>query len=230
VTDWRPGAESKRDVLLLSALCVVLFFTGIGGNPLWDIDEGMHAAMSHEMVSSGDWLTPRLNGDAWYDKPALFSWLGAICFKLFGFTELAARLPSALAALATVLLTHALGRSLFGGRVGILAGAILATSIQFVLMARVVVHDMVFTLCLTAALVCWWHAYAGHNRRKLLLLCFYTALGLATLTKGPIGVVLVGLVIGSFLVLQRRMDFVLKMGLWWGEKGNSYPRLRGRRR
>jgi 4-amino-4-deoxy-L-arabinose transferase-like glycosyltransferase len=75
----------------LIAVCGLLFFSFLGIRDLWDIDEGMHAAMAQTMLLSGDWVTPVFNGAAFFDKPALFNWLNAMSFSLFGFTETAAR-------------------------------------------------------------------------------------------------------------------------------------------
>ena len=86
----------------LTALCGTLFFSFLGLRDIWDIDEGMHAAIAQTMLLSGDWVTPVFNGEPFFDKPALFNWLNAISFSLFGFTELAARLPAALSGLGCV--------------------------------------------------------------------------------------------------------------------------------
>jgi len=81
----------KESVLIstLIAVCLILFFFNLGDRALWDIDEGMHAATSKDMVLTGDWLTPQYNGEKFYDKPPLHNWLVAISFLIFGFTEFA---------------------------------------------------------------------------------------------------------------------------------------------
>ena len=74
------GARQQRwiDVAVLLAVCGLLFFSFLGQRPLWDIDEGMHAHTSKQMVLTGDWVTPTMNGERFYDKPPLFNWLVAI--------------------------------------------------------------------------------------------------------------------------------------------------------
>src|SRR5512135_3040285 len=101
-------------LFLLLLLCFALFFFRLGARPLWDVDEGMHASTSKDMVLSGDWVTPTFNGQNFYDKPVLHNWFVAVSFLVFGFTESAARLPSAILGLGGVLLTYLLGRKMFG--------------------------------------------------------------------------------------------------------------------
>ncbi len=75
-------------VITLIVTCWILFFFGLGDIPIKDIDEAMHATTSKDMVLSGDWVTPRFNGENFYDKTPLYNWLAAISFLIFGFTSL----------------------------------------------------------------------------------------------------------------------------------------------
>ena len=200
----------------LVLLCLVLFFLFLGNRPLWDVDEGMHAATSKDMILSGDWITPQLNGENFYDKPVLFNWLVAISFLVFGFTEFAARLPAAVLGTGTVLVTYFLGRRLFSPTVGFLGGVILATSVEFIILSRVVVHDIALTLFITLALTFFYIGLSDPTRRKSVWFLFYASLGLAVLAKGPIGVLLPGLIIFLFLVIRRRLNIIRDMQLGWG--------------
>jgi len=204
------------DMAILVLLCLALFFSLLGDRPLWDIDEGMHAHTSKVMVETGDWVTPTMNGENFYDKTPLFNWLAAIAFLVFGFTEFAARLPAAVLGMATVLATYILGSKMFDRRVGLLGGVILATSLEFLVMSRVVVHDITLAFTVTLSLLFFWFAFEDEDRRNVYLFWFYVSCGFAVLAKGPLGLVLVGLVVGPWLVLRRRLSFVKEMGLWWG--------------
>ena len=204
------------DVAILLVLCWALFFSLLGDRPLWDIDEGMHAHTSKVMVQTGDWVTPTMNGENFYDKPPLFNWLVAMAFMVFGFTEFAARLPAALLGTACVIATYVLGRKLFDRMTGLLGGVILATSLEFLVMSRVVVHDIALALTVTLSLLFFWFAFEDEDRRNQYLFWFYVSCGFAVLAKGPLGLVLVGLVVGPWLLLRRRLSFVREMGLWWG--------------
>ncbi len=209
-----PLLEDSSPALKLSsliAICGLLFFAFLGIRDLWDIDEGMHAAMAQTMLLSGDWVTPVFNGEAFFDKPALFNWLGAISFKVFGFTEFAARLPAAIAGLGCVILVWQLGRQLYGERAGFLAGLILATSLEFIILSRVVQYDIPFTFFVTLALFCFAKGLLSEGDRRFYFLGMYAATALAVLTKGPLGAVLTGLVIFTYLISTRRLALLKEM-------------------
>ena len=217
--DTALGNRRQREMVYLAILvllCLVLFFLFLGNRPLWDVDEGMHAATSKDMILSGDWITPQLNGENFYDKPVLFNWLVAISLLVFGFTEFAARLPAAVLGTGSVLVTYFLGRRLFSPTVGFLGGVILATGVEFIILSRVVVHDIALTLFVTLALTFFYRGFTDTSRRKSVWLLFYAALGLAVLAKGPIGVLLPGLIIFLFLVIKRRLNIIRDMQLGWG--------------
>src|SRR5947209_18849679 len=107
---------------LLAAAGVWLFFVNLGGASLWDLDEGRNTVAALEMLESGNWIVPTFNNVLRVDKPALLYWLQAGAYHVFGVTEFAARLPSALAALLTVLLAYELGRRMFGPVTGLVGG------------------------------------------------------------------------------------------------------------
>jgi 4-amino-4-deoxy-L-arabinose transferase-like glycosyltransferase len=210
------GKEEYYAILTLCVLCLVVFFFQLGSHPLWDVDEGRHAATSKDMVLSGDWVTTRMNGKNFYDKTALFNWFVALSFLVFGFTEFAARMPAALLGLGAVLVTYLLGRRLFGSRVGLLGGVVLATSPEYIILSRSVIHDISLAFFITLALCFFYAAFGGQRQRRINLFLFYAALGLAVLAKGPIGILLPGLIIGLFLLVKGRLDFLKEMSLGWG--------------
>ena len=211
-----PDYNDRRLVLLLIGLCLFLFCFHLGARDLWDVDEGMHSVSARYVVESGDWVTPTYNGEAFLDKPMFFTWLVAISFSLFGYTEWAARLPAALISLLCVLVTYYLGRRMFGARTGFLGAAVLATTLLQLAMSRTVVHDIALVLFTTLALYLLWVALVDPERRRLCFLLFYVAVAGAVLAKGPLGMVLPALVIGPFLLLTRRWGLVREMQLGWG--------------
>jgi len=145
-------SKSERNlVLILLCVWLTLFFFHLGSRPLWNIDEGKHAVTSKEMVLSGDWITPTLYGENFYDKPILFNWLAALSFLVFGFTEFAARFPAAILGLGCVVVTYLLGRSMFGLTTGFLGGIILTTSGMFIALSRSVVHDIALVFIVLVA-------------------------------------------------------------------------------
>ena len=203
-------------VITLIVTCWILYFFGLGDIPIKDIDEAMHATTSKDMVLSGDWVTPRFNGENFYDKTPLYNWLAAISFLFFGFTEFAARLPAALLGLGWVLITYWLARSMFGPVAAFLSALVLATSAESIVLARVVVHDISLAFFITLALTLFFVGYKNEKHRKPAFLFGYAALGFAVLAKGPVGVVLPMMIIGLFLICKRRLGFLKEMQVGWG--------------
>ena len=208
----------KESILIftLIGVCLVLFFFRLGDRALWDIDEGMHAATSKDMVLSGDWLSPQYNGEKFYDKPPLHNWLVAISFLIFGFTEFAARLPAALLGLGCVMVTYLLGRRIFGPAAAFLSALVLATSAEYIVLARVVVHDISLAFFITLSLSLFYLGYDNKRHRRPLFLLGYAAMGFAVLAKGPVGALLPAMIIGLFLIIKKQLGFLKQMQIGWG--------------
>lgn len=173
-------------LLLIAAAC--LSFIGLGKLPLLEPDEGRNAEVAREMVVTHDWITPHYDSLPYLDKPVVFFWMIAAAFRAFGISPWAARFPEAIAALAAVLLIWLMGRSMFCARAGLMAGLILATSPLFFGFARTVIFDMPLAALVTASLFCFWL-----NRRKHILwldALAFAAMGVAAITKGPVGFLL----------------------------------------
>src|SRR5205085_1656030 len=128
--------------LLLTVVWAALTLPSLGATSLWDIDEGLNAEAAREMHESGNWIVPTFNFKPRTAKPALLYWLQSAAYRRFGVNEFAARLPSCVSALAVILLTYALGRRMFDPLTGLMAGVILASSIQLCLLAHAATPDM----------------------------------------------------------------------------------------
>ena len=204
--------QTWRDLLLIFALSLPLFFWKLGGWALFDPDEGRYAEIPREMIASGNWITPTLNHVKYFEKPPLFYWLVGGSFKVFGLSEWAARLVPALCALLGLFLTYALARRMFGRRTGTLSALVLATTLFWPAMARSLVIDMLLSVALFAASAFWW---LGHtettSRRRLYFLAFWFALAMAFLSKGPVAMLLTGASIGIYLALCRQWKAVRAM-------------------
>jgi len=188
---------------LLFVLIAIGYFGRIGGYALQDPDEGRYAEIAREMVVSGDWLTPTLNHVKYFDKPPLLYWLVAASFQLFGMSEGASRLVSAVAGLVTVTITFLLGRSMFGRPAALAATLILATTPLFFLFTQAVTTDMLLTACMTATLGAVWMLHQTGRARWALAVAATAALGV--LAKGLVAAVLPGFVALAFLL--RRADW-----------------------
>jgi len=167
------------------------------------------------MQETGDWIVPVLKGQPWLNKPPLLMWLINF-FGLLrgGIDEWAARLPSALAGLGTVLLTFWWGLRIGGPIFGGIAGFVLLTSTLFLLRARFNDPEPLLAFLITLALFAF---YAGYHSRfsKKAWLVMYVAMGLATMTKGPMGFALPGLVILTYLVSRKDLKAIgqMKVGI-----------------
>jgi len=135
----------------LTLIVLAVLLPGSATLPLLDRDEPRFATATREMQERDDWFVPTFNGDYRFDKPILIYWLMRGGYALAGVTELGARLPSIAAALALVLLTAAAGRRWFDARTGFVAGAALATCLQFFIHGRLALADMVMIACFTLA-------------------------------------------------------------------------------
>ena len=174
---------------LLAILIVggFLFVFNLGGRDLWEPDETRYAVIAREMKDGGNWIIPHLNRQIYAEKPPLFFWLVNLSVFFFGEnSELANRLPSAVAGYIVILITFLFGERLFNLRTGFLSSLILATSFLFPQLSRWMMLDALFTLFFLLILFSFYLGYErGERRRKYYLLAgLFT--GLAILTKGPV--------------------------------------------
>jgi 4-amino-4-deoxy-L-arabinose transferase-like glycosyltransferase len=203
---WRPHID-RLFLMALAVSCYLLFFHRLGSIGLIGPDEPRYAAVAREMFQSGDYVTPRLNGEVWFEKPVLMYWGAAIGYRIFGVNEWGARFPSAVAATICVFLVYWCGRRLWDRGVGMLAALMMASSVGFFAFAHAASMDMLLTACLTAALTFF---LAGVNddspkRRKWFYL-FYASLGLGALAKGPVAFFLPAVSLLGFLAIRGTWD------------------------
>jgi len=157
------------------------------------------------MVESGDYLVPRYRGEPFFDKPPLAYWLMAGSFRVFGFTLEAARLVPVLSALALLATTAWLGRLVFDRATGVVAAAVLASTLLFLTFGRVAMADMLLALWTTVAVALAIAAESANDRRRLIAIALGVVLGLGFMTKGPIALLLAGLGILSWAWYARRL-------------------------
>jgi 4-amino-4-deoxy-L-arabinose transferase-like glycosyltransferase len=193
---------------LLLLCAAVLTLPNLGRSSLWDVDEGMNAETAREMVESGDYVVLRFNYIYRDSKPALLFWMQAGAYQLFGVNEFAARLPCAVAAILNVLLIYELGRAMFSPAAGLLAGLIQITALLVAITSQLAIPDALLQLFTTLTFLCFWKGYVGTTANSLPSRWWYVALGatcgLAILAKGPIGLVLPGVILIVFLLWQRQ--------------------------
>ena len=203
----------RRAVFMgLFLLLAVLYLAHIGAYHLIDPDEGRYHRIGMEMMQTGDYVTPRLDGLLYFDKPALPYWVTALSMEIFGVHDFAGRVLPALSGLGNVLLAYALGRRMLGRRGALVAAVILATTALNLIVASIGVLDMALSFFLGAALVSFY--YFERAGQKKYLLGFYAAMALGMLTKGLIAIVFpVGIVL-CYALLARRPR-LLRAFLYW---------------
>jgi len=177
----------ERGAKWLTAVAVLAsFFWMLGAAPLFDVDEGAFSQATLEMFQRGDFLSTYLNGEPRYDKPILVYWLQAAAVALLGPTEWSFRLPSALCATGWAWLTFLFARRFYGAERGLLAAAVLATSVGVYVIGRAATADALLNLLVAASMfAAWLHLSTGERRW---LYATHAAIGLGVLAKGPIAI------------------------------------------
>ncbi len=203
-------SSSRRDRLLLALVFGLLYFFRLGSSPLNDPDEGRNAEIAREMLASGDWVTPRLNGVNYFEKPPLVYWATAISEKLFGLNEWAVRAVPALFALWGVLITYTAARRLHGREAGLISAMVLGTSLLWFVIGHIPILDMAVSVLMARALFAFIIGVQEPavavsasplcpRRRNFYQL--YVSMALATLAKGLIGFLVTGAVMFLWLLV-----------------------------
>jgi 4-amino-4-deoxy-L-arabinose transferase-like glycosyltransferase len=193
----------RRDALLLALAFGLLYFFRLGSYPLSNPDEGRNAEVPREMLASGDFVTPRLDGVNYFEKPPLVYWATAAAEKLFGLNEWAVRAVPALLAVWGVLIVYRAGRELSGRLAGLLAAVVLGTSLLWFGLGHVPILDMAVSVLMSRALLAFLLAVrepVGPRRRRLFYE-LYASMALATLAKGLMGFLVSGAVMFLWLCL-----------------------------
>jgi 4-amino-4-deoxy-L-arabinose transferase-like glycosyltransferase len=210
--------HGKRYALvLLAAAFIGIWFSNLEYRKLTRPDEGRYAEIAREMVATGDWITPRLNGIKYFEKPPLQYWATASAYRAFGEHEWTARWWPAVTGLGTLLLVFFAGRRLFGPTAGWYSALVLASSVAHVGLGHMNTLDMSVTFFMAGTLLAFLlaqQAGASAAERRNWCLAAWACAALAVLSKGLIGIVLPGAVLAVYVLLQR--DFSLLRGLQWG--------------
>jgi 4-amino-4-deoxy-L-arabinose transferase-like glycosyltransferase len=207
----------RHILLLLTVLVVFIAFDDLGIRKLAHPDEGRYSEISREMAASGDWVTPRLNGLKYFEKPPMQYWATAISFKLFGESEFSARLWTALCCLFCILIVAGTGWRLFSAEIGALSALGLIGSPYFMMLGEIVTLDMGLTFFTTLAVCSFMlsqRAGASQTESRNFLLLAWAGMAGAVLSKGLIGIVFPAVVLFLYCLTQR--DWRLLPRLQWG--------------
>lgn len=191
---------------LLLGLFALVWFGSLDYRHLVKPDEGRYAEIAREMAISGDWVTPRLNGIKYFEKPPFQYWMTAIAYQTFGLNEWTARLWTALSGFLGILVVWFAGTRLFGRRAGQLGALFLATNLYYVALGHINTLDMGLTFFLTLSiagfLLAQRESLQSQNERIWMLVAWGAAAG-AVLSKGLIGIVIPSASLGIYSLLNR---------------------------
>ena len=208
-----PSAIPAISLLVLSALLLLLNLGELG---LTDRDEGSNAEAAREMVESGDWISPTLNYEPRFAKPAFVYWLISASYLLFGVNEFAARFPSAVFGIALILLQYSFLRRMVGSTMALFGSLILLLNIEVIAINRMVLTDPALVFFTTLSGYCFWIGMSQEGKNRLYFVGFYIGMALAMLAKGPVGIIIPLLGVIPYLTLTKQ----------WKRFGNiGYPVL-----
>ena len=194
------------DLAVIAVAATLWFCAMIGQRPLSNPDEGRYTEIPREMAASGDFVTPRLNGVKYFEKPPLVYWLSALTFRKFGVSEFTARIWGGIFSVLGVLLTYSTARSLYDRSTGIWSAIVLSTSLIYYVLSQIILLDMAVAVTMSGALFSFILAMREPRGRKRfgLFMAFYAFMALATLSKGLIGIAIPGAVIFFWVLLLNR--------------------------
>lgn len=211
-TSSLPDIKSRhgagKDLLIISLIISLFFGLFLGTRPLSVPDEGRYTEIPREMLVTGDFVTPRLNGVKYFEKPPLMYWLTSASLKSFGVNEWGLRFWPGIFALFGCLATYLFGRRFYGRDVGFAGSLILASSLLYYAHSRILILDMPVSALLTLTLTSFFAALFEKNktRQRFLLAGFFTFSAGALMTKGLLGIALPGCIILIWTALHKRWD------------------------
>lgn len=207
----RTNTNWITDLTFLTIGIGVLFLLMAGSRPLFTPDEGRYAEIGREMITRHDFLTPYLNGLKYFEKPPLFYWLESIAISLGGLNLWSLRSINVILGLSGCLLTYAVARKLYSRTTGLLAALILATSTLYFVMAHMVSLDLPVTVFFTTAMYLFLLGIQNNKVNSYYILGCASFAALAVLTKGLIGLLFPGLVIGLWIISSSKWRLISQL-------------------
>lgn len=221
-----PAEQRTASRILVAAVLLLIIVGTLGaafGGPALSDHEAIVAQCARNMRLSGDWVVPEYLGMPWFRKPPLPYWLiAAVSYVLpnepstgLPVSNMAARLPTAVSALASVLLLWHLAASMFGRRVGMITAVITGSSLMFLLYGANATPEMLLTMCCTWAIMHFWHAVTTQSSRSRFLhaMTFYVALGVGMLAKGPAPIAVTGFPLAVWWYTNGSLQLLAREGL-----------------
>ncbi|MGB0909331.1 MAG: ArnT family glycosyltransferase [Nitrospirales bacterium] len=205
-----------RDLILLLALSSLMLLVGLGDIGLTDRDEGSNAEAAREMLETGDWISPTLNYEPRFAKPAFVYWIISVSYAVLGVNEFSARFPSALFGIGLILLQYSFLARFGGARIALFGSLILLLNLEMIGISRMVLTDPELVFFTTLATYGFWLGMESEQRKHLYFLGFYIGMGGGMLAKGPVGIIIPLLAVVPYLTITKQ----------WGQYWKSgYPLL-----
>jgi 4-amino-4-deoxy-L-arabinose transferase-like glycosyltransferase len=212
-----PSTLAKRVYILLFIIVIAFYLYGLGQLTLLGPDEPRYAQVAREMFLNRDLITPTLGGHTWFEKPALLYWLIAASFKVFGVSEWSARLGPAICGVLTILALWCVGREV-DRSLGFWSLVVTASCLGLIVFSRAASFDVVVTMTTTWSLAFFLlNELPTTKRKRLLLVGFYSFVGLSLLAKGLVGIVIPFGVVAFYYLLRRQWPQTsVLISLIWG--------------
>jgi 4-amino-4-deoxy-L-arabinose transferase-like glycosyltransferase len=206
-TEWRY-------LIIIVVLGCIINLAMLGAMTLWDTDEALYTQIAREMATSGDYISTQWNGNTWFCHPPLYFWLVAVTAKIFGWTEFAARFPSALFGIFLMVLVYMFGKLLVNQRTGFYAALITGVTIQLWVQSRMALLDMPFLFFLVASVYFFFLGFQKEDKRYYI--GFWICAGLSVVAKGPVGFVLPAFYVFFQILITGKWKELPKLLFSWG--------------
>ena len=203
----------RKNLLILAVISVLLLILPNGLYSAFDKDEPKYLEAAYEMVKSGDYITPYYNYEYRFDKPVLVYWLIALGYRIFGINDFGGRFFVSLCGVLTVLLLYWWLSRWKSERFAFWSSLVFLSLLDFIVMASVAMPDVVLTFFITGSLIFFFEGY--HRKSANFYRLAFLFSGLATLTKGPVGLALPGIIAVVYLILRRELLKTLKTIPWF---------------
>ncbi|GJL65968.1 MAG: dolichyl-phosphate-mannose--protein mannosyltransferase [Nitrospirales bacterium] len=208
--------SSFRNILAIFVLASLLLLVNLGELGLTDRDEGSNAEAAREMLETGDWVSPTLNYEPRFAKPAFVYWIISASYAVFGVNEFSARLPSALFGIGLILLQYGFLAKVGGTRIATLGALMLLLNLEMIGVCRMVLTDPELVFFTTLAGYSFWLGMESEQSKRWVFLALYVGMACAMLAKGPVGIIIPLLGVIPYLSLT---------GQWKSYWQKGYPLL-----
>lgn len=207
-----------KDILFLTIIFSFFYSFMLGNRPLSAPDEARYVEISREMLSTGDYVTPKLNGIKYFEKPVFFYWLTSLSLKLFGMKEWAMRLVPMILAIIGIISVYFTSYFINGRITGILSSVVLGTNLLYYAMSRFINLDMAVGIFISIALLSFLLSTKEqlNNYKNIFLSIFFSLCAIATLTKGLIGAIIPGTIILLWIIICRKWQHLKLAFCPWG--------------